>query len=85
MARDTAIAIRDSITRGERTALDICNAALDRIAARCKAKGKVAGAFCMTGKRAREVAVKGFRLCSISTDGMMMRLGARLELKAARG
>ena len=59
--------------------------ALDHIAARCKAKGKVAGAFCMTGKRAREVAAKGFRLCSISTDGMMMRLGARLELKAARG
>ena len=58
--------------------------ALDHIAARCKAKGKVAGAFCMTGKRAKEVAAKGFRLCSISTDGMMMRLGARLELKAAR-
>ena len=58
--------------------------ALDHIAARCKAKGKVAGAFCMTGKRAKEVAAKGFRLCSISTDGMMLRLGARLELKAAR-
>lgn len=59
--------------------------ALDHIGARCKAKGKVAGAFCMTGKRAKEVAAKGFRLCSISTDGVMMRLGARLELKAARG
>lgn len=59
--------------------------ALDHIAARCKSRGKVAGAFCMTGKRAKEVAAKGFRLCSISTDGMMMRLGARLELKAARG
>ncbi|HMN71844.1 MAG TPA: aldolase/citrate lyase family protein [Rhodoblastus sp.] len=58
--------------------------ALDHIAARCKAKNKVAGAFCMTGKRAKEVAAKGFRLCSISTDGMMLRLGARLELKAAR-
>lgn len=59
--------------------------ALDHIAARCKAKNKIAGAFCMTGKRAKEVAAKGFRLCSISTDGLMMRLGARMELKAARG
>ena len=59
--------------------------ALDHIAARCEAKGKIAGAFCMTGKRAKEVAAKGFRLCSISTDGMMLRLGARLEIKAARG
>lgn len=59
--------------------------ALDHIAARCKAKNKVAGAFCMTGKRANELAKRGFGLCSVSTDGMMLRIGARAELKAARG
>ncbi len=59
--------------------------ALDHIAARCKAKGKTAGLFCMTGARAKEMAARGFNLCSVSTDGVMMRLGARMELKAARG
>lgn len=59
--------------------------ALDHISARCKAKNKIAGLFCMTGARAKEMSARGFNLCSVSTDGVMMRLGARLELKAARG
>jgi 4-hydroxy-2-oxoheptanedioate aldolase len=59
--------------------------ALDHIAARCKAKGKIAGLFCMTGSRAKDMAARGFRLCSVSTDGVMLRIGARMELKAARG
>ena len=59
--------------------------ALDHIAARCKAKGKVAGVFCMTGKRAHVMSKRGFNLCSVSTDSVMMRLATRSELKAARG
>ena len=59
--------------------------ALDHIAARCKAKNKVAGLFCMTGARAKEMSARGFNLCSISVDSVMMRIGARMELKAARG
>jgi 4-hydroxy-2-oxoheptanedioate aldolase len=59
--------------------------ALDHIAARCKAKGKIAGVFCMTGARAKEMSARGFSLCSVSVDSVMLRLGARMELKAARG
>lgn len=59
--------------------------ALDHISARCRAKQKIAGLFCMTGARAKEMSARGFNLCSVSTDGVMMRLGARMELKAARG
>lgn len=59
--------------------------ALEHIAARCKAKGKIAGLFCMTGKRAKEMAARGFQLCSVSTDGVMLRIGARAEIRAARG
>ncbi|MBP8274921.1 MAG: Asp-tRNA(Asn)/Glu-tRNA(Gln) amidotransferase subunit GatA [Acidobacteria bacterium] len=53
MARNTAIAIRDSITRGERTALDVCNAALDRIAAVDTAGPQLHAFHTITADRAR--------------------------------
>lgn len=61
------------------------DAALNHIAARAKAHGKLAMAFCGDGKRAGEVAAKGFHLCTIGTDGILMRMIAKQELTKARG
>lgn len=61
------------------------DAALNHVAARAKAHGKLAMAFCGDGKRAGEVAAKGFHLCTIGTDGMLMRMAAKQQLAIARG
>jgi 4-hydroxy-2-oxoheptanedioate aldolase len=58
--------------------------ALDHVAARAKAHGKLATAFCADGKRAAQVIAKGFQLTSIGTDGLLIRAGARAELTVAR-
>jgi 4-hydroxy-2-oxoheptanedioate aldolase len=58
--------------------------ALDHIAARTKAHGKFASAFCGDGKRAAEVAAKGFQMVSIGTDGLLLRAGCRAALDAAK-
>ena len=60
------------------------DAALTEIAARAKAHGKFAAAFCHTGERANELARRGFLLCSVSTDQLLLRLAARQELAKAR-
>jgi 4-hydroxy-2-oxoheptanedioate aldolase len=60
------------------------DAALTRVAERAKAHGKFAAAFCFDGKRARELAGRGFGLCSVSTDSLLLRAAARAELAAAR-
>ncbi|MGL4637118.1 MAG: HpcH/HpaI aldolase family protein [Beijerinckiaceae bacterium] len=57
--------------------------ALDHIVARAKAAGKFASAFCADGKRAAEVAAKGYQLMSIGTDGLLLRAGSRAALDAA--
>ena len=59
--------------------------ALDKVAAACRKHGKIASLFCMTGKRAHEMAGRGFHICSVSTDGVMLANAARQELAAARG
>ena len=59
--------------------------ALDTVAAACRKHGKLASAFCMTGKRAHELAGRGFHICSVSTDGLLIGIAARQELAAARG
>ncbi len=58
--------------------------ALDHIVARAKAHGKFGAAFCADGKRAAEVAAKGYQLMSIGTDGLLLRAGSRAALDAAR-
>jgi 4-hydroxy-2-oxoheptanedioate aldolase len=60
------------------------DAALTHIAARAKAHGKFAAAFCHTGERANHLAKRGFLLCSVSTDQLLLRLAARQELAKAR-
>jgi 4-hydroxy-2-oxoheptanedioate aldolase len=60
------------------------DSALNHIAARAKAHGKLAMAFCGDGNRARDVAAKGFHLCTVGTDGILMRMIAKQELAKAR-
>jgi 4-hydroxy-2-oxoheptanedioate aldolase len=58
--------------------------ALDHIVKRAKASGKFASAFCGDGKRAGEVAAKGYQLMSIGTDQLLLRAGCKAGLEAAR-
>ena len=58
--------------------------ALDHIVARTKAHKKFACAFCIDGKRAAEVAAKGYQLLSIGTDNLLLRAGSRMALDAAK-
>ena len=60
------------------------DAALTKVVQRAKAHGKFAAAFCFDGKRAQELAGRGFSLCSVSTDALLLRAAARAELAAAR-
>ncbi len=59
-------------------------AALSRIVERAHAHGKFAGLFCLDGARAKAALARGFGLCSVSTDLILLRAAARLELAAAR-
>ncbi len=59
-------------------------AALSRIVERAHAHGKFAGLFCVDGARAKAALARGFGLCSVSTDLILLRAAARLELAAAR-
>ena len=60
------------------------DAALTHIAARAKAHGKFAALFTFSGAQAREMAGRGFALCSIATDQLLLRAAAQMELAAAR-
>ncbi|CAN1530403.1 HpcH 2,4-dihydroxyhept-2-ene-1,7-dioic acid aldolase [Rhabdaerophilaceae bacterium] len=60
------------------------DAALSHIAARAKAHGKIASAFCPDGVRAGELANRGYHLLAAGTDGSMFRAGAKAALSAAR-
>lgn len=59
--------------------------ALDKVIAACRKHGKIASLFCMGGQRAHEMAARGFHICSVATDGMMLATAARQELAIARG
>lgn len=60
------------------------DAAMTKVVACAKAHGKFAAAFCFDGKRAKELAGRGYGLCSVSTDALLLRAAARAELAAAR-
>jgi 4-hydroxy-2-oxoheptanedioate aldolase len=60
------------------------DSALTRIVAAAKAHGKFAAAFCHTGERANELTRRGFALCSVSTDQLLLRSAAKQELAKAR-
>jgi 4-hydroxy-2-oxoheptanedioate aldolase len=60
------------------------DAQMTKVVTRAKAHGKFAAAFCFDGKRAKELAGRGFSLCSVSTDSLLLRAAAKAELAAAR-
>lgn len=60
-------------------------AALKHIVARAKAHGKFATAFTMTGASAAEHAAMGYAMSTVCNDIYLVQVGARAELKAARG
>lgn len=59
-------------------------AALSRVVDRATARGKFAGLFCIDGARAKTALARGFALCTVSTDLLLLRAAARGELAAAR-
>jgi 4-hydroxy-2-oxoheptanedioate aldolase len=61
------------------------DAALTEIAAAAKAHGQFAGLFCFDGARAKAARARGFALCSIASDLLLLRSAARAELAATRG
>ncbi|MBV9635469.1 MAG: hydroxyacid aldolase [Methylobacteriaceae bacterium] len=78
---DLAIALTDGATVDPHS--KAVDEALHHVCARAKAHGKFAAAYCFTGARAKELAERGFSLCSIASDALLMRGAALAELKAA--
>jgi len=60
------------------------DAALDRVAARAAAAGKFAGMFCFSGRQAKAMAARGFRLLTVATDLLLLAASARAEAADAR-
>ena len=60
------------------------DAALSRVVERAAAHGKFAGLFCFDGARAKTSLARGFALCTVSTELLLLRAAARVELAAAR-
>ena len=60
------------------------DAALTHVVARAKAHGKFAGLFTFAGAKAKEMSARGFALCSVATDLILLRTAAKAELAAAR-
>ncbi len=55
------------------------------VVARARAHRKYAGMFCYDGADAFAMAGLGFKLCSVGSDGSLLRAAAIAELGAARG
>lgn len=58
--------------------------ALTQVAEACRRHAKIASLFCHDGRRAGEMAARGFAICSVATDGLLIQVGSRRELAAAR-
>jgi 4-hydroxy-2-oxoheptanedioate aldolase len=80
---DLSIALSEG--RNVDPAMPEVDAALDKICARAKAKGKFAAAFCFDGLGAKALKQRGYSLCSISSDLLLLRQAAVSQLAAARG
>ncbi|AWM88451.1 HpcH/HpaI aldolase/citrate lyase family protein [Microvirga sp. 17 mud 1-3] len=59
--------------------------ALSHTVARTRAAGKIAGIYAASGERAAEHTRQGFQLVSIASDTALLRNGAQMALRAARG
>jgi 4-hydroxy-2-oxoheptanedioate aldolase len=60
------------------------DAAMDKVAAACRARGKWAAAYTTSGARARATLARGFHMVSISNDQYLLREIATAELVAAK-
>jgi 4-hydroxy-2-oxoheptanedioate aldolase len=60
-------------------------AALAKIGAACRARGKAGAAYATSGARAARMAELGFQLASVGNDQILLRQSASAELAAARG
>ena len=60
------------------------DAALTLVARRAAAHGKFAAAFCFTGERALELKERGYLLCSVSTDALLLKSAVLRELAGLR-
>ena len=79
---DLSIALRSGapvVPRGEAV-----SEALTKVAASAKAHGKFAGLFCFDGPGAKAARARGFKMCSIATDVLLLRAAAKRELDATR-
>lgn len=79
---DLSIALSEGATVDPRGPL--VNEALTKVAAAAKAHGKFAGLFCFDGAGAKAARERGFKLCSIATDVLLLRAAAKRELDATR-
>jgi len=61
------------------------NAAIDRIVAAAKLRGKFVGLWCVDGARAKYARGRGVAFRTISSELLLMRAAAQTELAAARG
>jgi 4-hydroxy-2-oxoheptanedioate aldolase len=80
---DLSIALSDGA--GVNPMLPAVDAALDEVCRKAKAHGKFAAAFCFDGARARVLKLRGYNLCSVSTDSLLLRQASKAELAVARG
>ena len=58
--------------------------AASHVVERAKAHRRYAAMFCYDGDDARAMAARGFKLCNIANDHMLLRAAARKEIAAAR-
>lgn len=59
--------------------------ALDQVLAQARQHGKFASAFATSGAKAGEIAAKGYAMVTLCHDTYLIQMGARAELKVARG
>jgi 4-hydroxy-2-oxoheptanedioate aldolase len=80
---DLSIALSDGATVDPRGVL--VDAAMTKVAVAAKKHGKFAGLFTFDGQSAKAARSRGFAMCSIATDVLLLRAAAKRELDAARG
>lgn len=62
----------------------LVDTAMTKVADAARKHGKFAGLFCFDGPSAKAARARGFAMCSIATDVLLMRAAAKRELDATR-
>ncbi|MBV1706899.1 MAG: hydroxyacid aldolase [Hyphomicrobiales bacterium] len=75
-----------ALSKGDHVSPDspVLDEALRHIVARVRAHNKTAGIYTFSGAKAAAMVKQGFNWCTVCNDSLLLRLGARAELKAAR-